>query len=181
MMNRIIYIIIAVFVFIATGCRTTKTVSTQPPIILHERDSVRVETKTVTIYERDTVTIEIPAQTAERTTPDSLSTLENDFAISTARINPDGTLFHTLFTIPGKFNVPFDKPIQKTENTRIQYKEIEKPVPVEVPVEVERKLTWWQSTCIKFFPWALGVIFAALVYVFRKPILNFARRMLGSK
>ncbi len=44
----------------------------------------------------DTAYIEIPPQSAERVANDSVSHLETDFAVSDARINPDGTLFHNL-------------------------------------------------------------------------------------
>lgn len=180
-MKRILlYFILAAIALIIAGCRTTKPAAS-PPVVMHERDSVREEIKTIIVYVPDTVTIEIPAQTAERTTADSVSTLENDFAFSFARINYDGTLFHTLMTKPGKIDIPFDKPVEKTENNRIQIKEIEKPVPVEVPVEVERKLTWWESTCIKFFPYSLGLLLFAVVYAFRKPIINLARRLTDAK
>lgn len=153
-----------------------------PPVVtLHDNDSVRIETKTITVFVRDTVTITIPAQTAERTTPDSTSHLENDFAVSDAAINPDGTLFHSLETKPGAFDVPFDKPVEKTESTAERIREIEKPVPIPTPVEVERKLTWWEQTCIKFAPWLFAALIAALGFIFRSPLINLARRFIGSK
>lgn len=180
-MKRLIFILCA-FALFATACRTTRppTVTT-PPVVIHNNDSVRIETKTVTVFVRDTLTVEIPAQTAERTTPDSISHLENDFAVSDARINPDGTLFHNLETKPRKIDVPFDKPVEKTETTGERIREIEKPVPTPVPVEVERKLTWWESTCIKFAPWSFGLLIIAIGYILRKPITNLARRFIGSK
>lgn len=164
-----------------SGCRTTKP-ETMPPIVpIHNTDSVREITKTITVFVRDTVTVEIPAQTAERTTPDSTSHLENDFAVSDARINPDGTLFHNLETKPRKMDVPFDKPIEKTETNAERIREIEKPIPVRVPVEVERKLTAWQKICIKSAPWMFIIILAGVGYRLRKPIVNLARRFIGSK
>lgn len=173
----------AVFAMIMTACRTTRppTVPAFEPVVLHNNDSVRVETNTVTVFVHDTIQIEIPAQTAERTTPDSTSHLENDFAVSDARINPDGTLFHNLETKPGKLDVPFEKPVEKSESVVERIKEIEKPVPTPVPVEVERKLNWWESTCIKFAPWAFGLLIIAIGYIFRKPMINLARRFIGSK
>ncbi len=183
-MKHIQFIIMcAVIAMIATACRTTRppTLSTPPVVTLTDRDSVRIETKTVTVFVRDTVTVEIPAQTAERTTRDSVSHLENDFAVSDARINPDGSLFHNLETKPQNIDVPFDKPVEKTETTGERIREIEKPVPTPVPVEVERKLTWWESTCIKFAPYAFGLLIIAIGFIFRNPMINLARRFIGSK
>lgn len=174
-------IIVAVMSMFATACRTTQQSTMPETVTLNNRDSVRVETRTIIEYVRDTVTVEIPAQTAERTTADSLSFLENDFAMTTARINPDGTLFHSLFSKPGNLSIPFDKPIQKTETNAETIREIEKPVPVNVPIEVERKLTWWQSTCITFAPWLLAALIAACAFIFRTPLLNLARRFINSK
>ncbi|MCM1167757.1 MAG: hypothetical protein NC401_17355 [Ruminococcus sp.] len=181
-MKHIRFIIMfAMLIFIATACRTTRPTTAPQIVTITDRDSVRVETRTITEFVHDTVTVEIPAQTAERTTADSLSFLENDFAVTTARINADGTLFHTLMTKPGKIDIGFDKPIQTTTTTAERIREIEKPVPVEVPVEVERKLTWWQSVCIKSAPWLFAMVIIAIGFIFRTPIFNFARRFINSK
>lgn len=58
----------------------------------------KIETKVERVIEVrwDTAYIEVPAQSAEITTPDSVSHLETDFATSDARINPDGTLSFTI-------------------------------------------------------------------------------------
>lgn len=80
--------------------------------LIHEKeqkDSVRVDVRYQTIIVPDTVFVEIPPQIAERTTADSTSHLENDYATSDARINPDGTLFHQLATKPQKKPVKVDK------------------------------------------------------------------------
>lgn len=182
-MKHIRFIIMcAVIAMFATACRTTRPPTITPPVVtLTDRDSVRVETKTVTVFVHDTIPVEIPAQTSERTTNDSTSFLETDLAMSSARINPDGTLFHSLLNKPGTFNVPFDRPIEKTETNAERIREIEKPVPVPVPVEVERELTFWQKTCIKSAPWLFALLIAACGYIFRASLINLARRFIGSK
>ena len=70
--------------FLLGGCGTTRRLTETT----HQQDSVRVEVQTRTEYVKDTVYLEIPAQTAERTTADSTSHLENDYAVSDARIKP---------------------------------------------------------------------------------------------
>lgn len=42
-------------------------------------------------------------------------------------------------------------------------------------VEVERPLTWWQSTRIGAFWWLIGALAAALLWIFRKPIIRLLR------
>lgn len=181
-MKRFTYIIIfTVCAAILTACRTTHP-SVMPEVVtIHERDTITIETHTETTLTPDTVFIEIPAQTAERSTPDSLSFLENDFAMTTARINPDGTLFHTLMSKPGKMPFEVMTPTTNTTSNAERIREIEKPVPIRVPVEVERELTWWERTCIKFAPWLFAALIAALGYIFRNPLTNLARRFIGSK
>lgn len=46
---------------------------------------------------------------------------------------------------------------------------MEKVREVEVPVPVERKLSWWERMKLKYAEWALGVLVAiALIYALRK-------------
>ena len=135
-----------------SGCKSVKYVP------IKSKDSVRVDTRYIRYTEKDTVFVEIPAQAAERTAADSVSHLENDFAVSDARINADGTLFHNLKTKPQKKPVPVDKVIERKDT--IVY--VDKKV--EVPVPVEKKLGWWDRTSINLFSYSLGII-AVLAYI----------------
>lgn len=108
-----------------------------------EKDSVRFQT--VTVFVKDTVLLEIPAQSSERETRDSTSHLENDYATSDATIMPDGSLFHNLKTKQQKKPVQIEKPVQRTDS--IVYR-----VRTETKIkEVPRKLTWFQQTQIYGF------------------------------
>lgn len=177
-------VIIAVIGWMMTGCATQRR-TTPEVITIHERDTVRIETVLETTLKPDTVFITIPTQRAERTTADSTSFLENDFAWSRARLNPDGTLFHVLNTKPGQmaFDVMVPTTNRTTNGEHISY--IEKPVPVRVPVEVERELTWWQHTCITFAPWLFIGLVGMVCFIFRQPLMNvfinLARKFIGSK
>lgn len=142
------------------GCAATRHVSDS--VNSEERDTVRVET--VTIYVPDTVFVEIPAQTAERETRDSVSNLENDYATSEARINPDGSLYHDLKTKPQKKPVEFQKPVERRDS--IVYRERVRTETVTETVEVPRKLTWFQKTSIYGF-WA-AIIFLMIVYTIKR-------------
>lgn len=142
------------------GCAATRHVSDS--VNSEERDTVRVET--VTIYVPDTVFVEIPAQTAERETRDSVSNLENDYATSEARINPDGSLYHDLRTKPQKKPVEFQKPVERRDS--IVYRERVRTETVTETVEVPRQLTWFQKTSIYGF-WA-AIIFLMIVYTIKR-------------
>ena len=128
------------------------------------QDSTRVEVRTQTILVPDTVFVEIPAQTAERETRDSVSRLENDYASSEARINPDGSLYHDLRTKPQKKPVEFQKPVERRDST--VYRERVKTETVTETVEVPRQLTWFQKTSIYGF-WA-AIIFLMIVYTIKR-------------
>lgn len=157
---------ILLLAFLTGSCASSRKLAEN----VQKQDSTRIEVREKVIYVPDTVFLEIPAQTAERTTQDSTSHLENDYALSDARINPDGSLYHDLKTKPQKKPVPFDKPVEKKDSIiyRTQY------IDREVTVEVERELSWWEKTQIYGF-WGLVVI---LIIVYRKKIFAIARRFI---
>jgi hypothetical protein len=95
--------------------------------------------------------------------------LENDYAQSDARIEPDGSLFHSLETKPQEKPVPVERPIEYRDS--IVYRDRE----IKVTVPVERELTWWQQTQMKGF-WV--AIIVAVVIIFKKRMLNFIRRFI---
>lgn len=151
---------------LVSGCRTKQ------PIVLSTSDSTRVETRYERIVVRDTAYIEIPLQTAEKTVWDSTSTLENEYAVSTARFNSDGSLFHTLRTKPQSMPVPTDRVIERKDS--IVY--VDKTV--EVPVPTERELSRWERTSIRWFPYLCGVLAVAAAWIFRKPLISLIRRFI---
>lgn len=104
-------------------------------------DSTRVEVREVYIDRIDTVYVEIPKIVEKVTTKDTVSHLENDFALSEAEIKPDGYLYHTLETKAEK------RPIQvitkEIVRDSIVYRDRE--VYIETPVEVEKPKTWFEK------------------------------------
>lgn len=136
-----------------------------------QQDSTRVEVRKEIVYVPDTVYLEIPAQTAERTTRDSTSHLENDYATSNARINPDGSLYHDLNTKPQEIPKEVQTPVER--NDSIVYKYKYRTIYETDEVEVERELTWWQRTQMYGFWVALLVI----VITYRKGIWSIIKRI----
>lgn len=148
------HVVILLFALLLLGaCSTTRKLSSQAT---NERDSIRIEYRERIVSVPDTVFVEIPAQAAERTTLDSTSHLENDYAESDARINPDGTLFHSLDTKPQMKPVPTEKQIEYRDS--IVYRDRIKTETVTETEYVERSLSWWEKAQIYGFWLALAVI-----------------------
>ena len=152
-------------VLMLSGCAAQRGVG-KPSVT--EKDSTDVKVVYKIVYLPDTAHFDIPNQTAERTTADSTSFLENDYSTSEARINPDGSLFHNLNTKPQKKPVPIIKPVIQKDSVRVEYRDKKVEVPIEVVVE--KPLTWWQHTSVTFFPYCLATLIVALGWIFRKPI-----------
>lgn len=159
-MKNILFIIILTAAM--SSCCNSRHLATS------SKDSVRVEIHTRTEYVRDTVIREIPAISEAVTTRDTASHLENFYAQSDARINPDGTLFHSLATKPQKEPIPIDKTIQYRDSIIYKDKVVKDIVPVE------RNLSWWEKTQMKGF-WVLIVV---IVFIYRKKIMSLIRRFI---
>ena len=136
-----------------------------------QKDSTRVEVKIETVYVTDTLLVEIPAQTAERTTADSVSHLETDYATSDARINTDGSLFHSLANKPQQKPVEFQKPVERKDS--IVYRDRFKTQTVTKVKEVERDYSWWDKT--RFY--ASYALFLWLLIKYRRKLFSLARRI----
>lgn len=162
---------IAFLTLLVSSCATTKPRTT----IVSTQDSIRTEIKYKLIESIDTVFITLPPQTVERTSPDTTSTLENDYAKTTATILPNGMLFHNLETK----QTPVPVPAKKTEEQRdsIVYQEKEVPVPYPVEVEVNR-LSWMQQAQIYGFRVLVAILLLGAAVRYRKKIFQFVRRFI---
>lgn len=150
-------------------CGTQKKI---PATVLTDEVNREIEVRYEKIFLTDTVFLEIPRQTASVITPDTTSTLENDFAISKASIDTLGRMHHSLQTKPQKKPVPVSKEVERKDS--IVY--IDKKI--EVPVPIERELSWWERTSIRYFPYSLALIILSLLFIFRKPLLTLIRRFI---
>ena len=122
----------AVALLLFSSCRTGRQV-----VVVEARDSVRVEERVREIKVTDTLFVEVPMQKESTTVRDSMSHLENDYAISDARINPDGSLSHSLETKHRTDTLSREVGVQVRDS--IIYRE--KVVPKIYPVEKE--LNWF--------------------------------------
>ena len=98
-------------------------------------EKIIVETRIETVYQKDTVFLEVPKIVEKVVTKDTTSVLENNYAKSEVSIS-DGLLAHSLETKP-----------------------------VKQPVEVEKPLTEWQSFKMAMGGWMLGLIIFMIVCV----------------
>ena len=105
-------------------------------------EKIITETRIETIYETDTVYLEVPQIVEKIVTKDTVSVLENEFAKSAASVS-DGLLAHSLETKPAQ------KPVEV--QTKIVYRDsvIFKDVVVYETVEVEKELSRWQTFKMK--------------------------------
>lgn len=162
-MKNILFIIILAAMTACCPCRHLMTST-------GTRDSLHIEVRHRTIWIPDTVRVQLPAERTEQTVRQDSSHLETSAAVSDARINPDGSLTHSLENKPDEQNIPTQRPIEQRDS--IVYRD--RNVTVEKIVEVERKLTWWQQTKMRGF-W---VLLAVVVFICRKNILSLARRLI---
>lgn len=154
---------IAIFLFIATvmlfsSCRTGRQI-----VVVEGKDSIRIEERVREIKVTDTLFVEVPMQKESTTVRDSMSHLENDYAISDARINPDGSLSHSLETKHRTDTLSREVGVQVRDS--IVYRE--KVVPKIVPVE--KGLSDWQKIQIRGF-W-IFLILTSVYIIIRKKVL----------
>lgn len=162
--------ILASVLFLLCSCATQH--KTAVPLL--SNDSTRVEVRYKFIERIDTVFVTLPQQTVERTTKDTISTLENDYAKSTAKILPDGLLYHDLETK----QQPVPVPVKSTSEERdsVMVREVEIPVPYPVEVEVNH-LTWLQQTQIYGCRILVAIIALGMIIRYRKGLLAFISRL----
>lgn len=159
------FLITLIIAFLLCSCGAGK----QLPVQTEQKDSVRVEVRKETKYIRDTAFLTIPSQSAENTTRDTSSHLETDYAESDARIDPDGTLYHSLRNKPQEKPIPVIVPLIQKDSIVCRLR-LKKEV-----VQVPRELTAWQKWQMRSF-WILLSVTA--VYVLRKPLLSLVRRFI---
>lgn len=121
------------------------------------REETRVEVRTETEIKIDTVYLQLPSISQSAQTIDSVSVLENKYAISVAEVS-DGILSHSLDIKP--VNEP--KPVEIKTFYRDSLVFVDKYVEVEVPVEAQ--LSKWQRFRMLIGDCALVFIFALIVF-----------------
>lgn len=146
--------LVVIFLVFSVGCCPCRKLATS------EQDSVRIKVRERVVSRIDTIEVRIPAEREERIVEADSSYIETKVAASWAKINSDGTLYHSLFTLPLAPKVAVSIPTIHRDSIvyRQQYR--------EVVVEVAKPLTWWQTTQIKGF--RIMIILLAVWLALRK-------------
>ena len=136
----------------------------QKPVVTHQ-DSVRVEIRERIVH--DTAYFTLPAQSSFIVTRDTTSTIELDFAKSTASIR-DGFLHHSLETKPETIEVPVYIHVHDTTEVKIKGDTIY--------VDVPRQPTKWESF-LEVCGWILlGIVTLTLIVLTVWLILKFSKK-----
>ena len=134
------------FTLLLTACGVAR------PVL--ESDNTKVEVKVVEKIVKDTAWFELPVIVEKVATLDTASVLENKYAKSEAIVT-GGVLHHSLSTKPVREPVSVES--KETVRDSIVYRD---RIQTKT-VEVEKKLTWWQSLKMK----TGGVTLLAIVLI----------------
>ena len=121
------------------------------------QDSTRVEVKTVVETVHDTAYVQLPAIVERVATLDTASVLENKYAKSAAMVS-GGVLTHSLETKPVKEPVSVEKQIVYRDSL------VYRDRVVTETVEVEKKLSAWQSFKMKVGGFAIVLLLIVILY-----------------
>ena len=141
------------FTLLLTACGVAR------PVL--ESDNTKVEVKVVEKIVKDTAWFELPVIVEKVATLDTASVLENKYTKSEAVVT-GGVLHHSLSTKP--LREPVEVQIKETVRDSIVYRD---RIQTRT-VEVEKKLTWWQSLKLKAGGVFLILIVIAILYLFLK-------------
>ena len=122
-----------------------------------ESDSTRVEVKTVVETIHDTAYVQLPVIVERVATLDTASILENKYAKSAALVS-GGVLTHSLETKPAKAPVSVEKQIVYRDSL------IYRDRVVTETVEVEKKLSAWQSFKMKVGGFSVVILLIVILY-----------------
>ena len=142
---------------ILTACGTVRPTLSQ--------DSTRVEVKTVVETVHDTAYVQLPVIVERVATLDTASVLENKYAKSAAMVS-GGVLAHSLETKPVKEPVSVEKQIVY-RNSLVYRDRV-----VTETVEVEKKLSAWQSFKMKAGGFSIVLLLIVILYTI---ITNFLK------
>ena len=133
----------------ASACSTVRPL----PSTDSTKVEVRYETKTI----HDTAFVELPVIVERVATLDTASVLENKYAKSAASVS-GGVLAHSLETKPVREPVSVEKQIVYRDSLVFRDKV------QTVTVEVEKKLTWWQTLKMRLGLVAIVLIVIVVIY-----------------
>ena len=145
------------FTLLLTACGVAR------PVL--ESDNTKVEVKVVEKIVKDTAWFELPVIVEKVATLDTASVLENKYAKSKAVVS-GGVLHHSLQTKP--VGEPVEVQIKETVRDSIVYRD---RIQTKT-VEVEKKLTWWQTFKMKAGGLFLLIALIGIIYILITHFIN---------
>ena len=137
-----------ILLFLSVACSVSRQVT--------PREQTTVEIRTETVYVPDTVYIELPRIVEKVQTLDTVSVLENKYAVSEAQVS-NGVLAHSLEIKPVREPAIVQKEIVYRDSVVLQQ------VDVDHYIEVPAELTPWQSFKIRLGGYAFALIVILIV------------------
>ena len=148
-MNRIaICLMTAIATVSICGCGCLRSAS--KPVVISDRTE-RITEHVTMVTVRPTFKI-LPVNEVHRGVCDTVDVIENDYAVSSVHINPDGTYDHSMRSKPQTISDSLEVPLVSRDSTcasrdvQLQY--------------VDKHLPCWQKTLI-----CLGILFLALAFI----------------
>ena len=145
------YVLPLLLLLAASACSTVR----QLPAVT---DSTKVEVHVVEKIVRDTAWVELPVIIEKRATLDTSSVLENKYAKSEAQVS-NGVLTHSLATKPVREPVSVEKQIVYRDSL------VYRDRVVTETIEVEKKLSAWQSFKMKAGGIFLLIALIGIIYI----------------
>ena len=159
MKNFILFLLLFLFV----ACSVTRQVT--------PREQTTVEVRTNTVFVQDTVYVQLPAVSQSVETLDTVSVLENRYAVSEAQVS-NGVLAHSLEVKPVRESAIVQKEIVYKDSI------IVKEVDVDHYIEVPAELSAWQSFKIKLGGYAFALIIILIVVAILYLLFHFKIKLL---
>ena len=155
--------ILLFLLFLSVACSVTRQVT--------PREQTTVEIRTETVYVPDTVFIELPQIVEKVQTLDTVSVLENKYAVSEASVSGN-ILKHSLEVKSVKEPVAIQKEIVYRDSVVLQQMDVDHYI--EMPAE----LTPWQSFKIKLGGYAFALIIILIVVAILYPLFHSKFKLL---
>lgn len=141
----------------ASACGTVRTLPVQ--------DSTRMEVRVEREFVTDTAWVELPVIVERVVTVDTVSVLENKYAISNAEVS-GGRLSHSLATKPVREPVKVEKEIVYRDSMVFRDRIVREEV------KVEKEFTPWQTLKMRTGGYCIVAILLIIIYFVIKHLFN---------
>ena len=159
--KSVLIVLFLLALFVMSGC-SRRLYPAHEAVVSKDSVSESIRIRTRLEFVPVVVPLEIPElKEIRRNVQDSTDVIENDYAVSTVTVHPDGTFDHGLWTKPQKIEKTADVPIQVSDTLSVREASSTEEKTVTEIVETNI-LRWWQ----KVLMWTgLAVIVILVAFV----------------